>query len=37
VPAAARVLECFGVTEEQLLKGWPEEKGAMKLTDFFGS
>jgi len=36
VPAAARVLECFGITEEQLLKGGPEEVTTKRLTDFFG-
>ena len=34
VPAAARVLESFGITEEQLLTSQVEEKGT-KLTDFF--
>jgi DNA polymerase I len=37
VPAAARVLECFGITEEQLLASGMEEKETRKLTDFFGS
>ncbi|MEM3628570.1 MAG: DNA polymerase domain-containing protein [Candidatus Bathyarchaeia archaeon] len=38
VPAAARVLECFGITEEDLLKAKAseEEEGERKLTDFFG-
>ncbi|MEM2338065.1 MAG: DNA polymerase domain-containing protein [Candidatus Bathyarchaeia archaeon] len=38
VPAAARVLECFGITEEDLLKAKAseEEGGERKLTDFFG-
>lgn len=38
VPAAARVLECFGITEEQLLKTKISEKesGVRKLTEFFG-
>ncbi len=42
VPAAARVLECFGITEEQLLAAKVSEKigekteGVKKLTDFFG-
>jgi DNA polymerase I len=36
VPAAARVLESFGITEEQLLTSQVEEKGT-KLTDFFGT
>jgi DNA polymerase I len=34
VPAAARVLESFGITEEQLMTSQVEEKGT-KLTDFF--
>jgi DNA polymerase I len=37
VPAAARVLESFGITEEQLLASKVEEKETRKLTDFFGS
>ncbi|MGB9741159.1 MAG: DNA-directed DNA polymerase [Candidatus Bathyarchaeia archaeon] len=39
VPAAARVLENFGVTEEQLLtfKDEEKERETRKLTDFFGS
>jgi len=38
VPAAVRVLECFGITEEQLLKAKVAEgEGMKKLTDFFGS
>jgi len=37
VPAAARVLESFGVTEEQLLTSRAEEKETRRLTDFFGS
>jgi DNA polymerase I len=36
VPAAARVLESFGITDEQLLTSQVEEKGT-KLTDFFGA
>ncbi|MEM2092886.1 MAG: DNA polymerase domain-containing protein [Candidatus Bathyarchaeia archaeon] len=36
VPAAARVLEHFGVTEEQLLRGEPDVGETRKLTDFFG-
>jgi len=35
-PAAARVLESFGVTEEQLLTSGVEEKETRRLTDFFG-
>jgi DNA polymerase I len=35
VPAAARILESFGMTEEQLMASRVEEKGT-KLTDFFG-
>jgi DNA polymerase I len=37
VPAAARVLECFGITEEQLLTAKMDEKETKRLTDFFGS
>jgi DNA polymerase I len=37
VPVATRVLESFGVTEEQLLASETEEKETRKLTDFFGS
>lgn len=37
VPAAARILESFGITEEQLLAGKGERKETRKLTDFFGS
>ncbi|MEM2105999.1 MAG: DNA polymerase domain-containing protein [Candidatus Bathyarchaeia archaeon] len=39
VPAAARVLESFGITEEQLLtfKAEEKERETRKLTDFFGS
>jgi DNA polymerase I len=37
VPAAARVLESFGITEEQLLASEMEEKETRKLTDFLGS
>ena len=36
VPAAARILESFGVTEEQLLQSETREKETKKLTDFFG-
>jgi len=38
VPAVARVLESFGITEEQLLKGRPEDvvRETRRLTDFFG-
>ncbi|MEM2320006.1 MAG: DNA polymerase domain-containing protein [Candidatus Bathyarchaeia archaeon] len=36
LPAAARVLEPFGITEEQLATSRFEEKGT-KLTDFFGA
>jgi DNA polymerase I len=36
VPAAARVLESFGITEEQLLTSKVEERETKKLTDFFG-
>jgi DNA polymerase I len=37
VPAAARILESFGITEEQLLQSRKEEKESRKLSDFFGS
>jgi len=37
VPAAARILEGFGVTEEQLLTSKVEEKETRRLTDFFGT
>ncbi|HVP16923.1 MAG TPA: DNA polymerase domain-containing protein [candidate division Zixibacteria bacterium] len=36
VPAAARILESFGVTEEQLLGKKTGGKESRKLTDFFG-
>jgi DNA polymerase I len=36
VPAAARILESFGITEEQLLTSKVEEKEIRRLTDFFG-
>jgi DNA polymerase I len=37
VPAAARVLECFGITDEQLLmaKASDKERETRRLTDFF--
>jgi len=37
VPAAVRILESFGITEEQLLTSKVEEKETRRLTDFFGS
>jgi DNA polymerase I len=37
VPAAARILESFGITEEQLLAFKVERMETRKLTDFFGS
>jgi len=37
VPAAARILGSFGVTEEQLSASKTAEKETRKLTDFFGS
>ncbi|MGB9713895.1 MAG: DNA-directed DNA polymerase [Candidatus Bathyarchaeales archaeon] len=37
VPAAARILECFDITEEQLLTSTVEEKEVRRLTDFFGA
>ncbi|MGQ9743913.1 MAG: DNA-directed DNA polymerase [Candidatus Bathycorpusculaceae bacterium] len=36
-PAAARVLESFGITEEELLTSKGEDKETRKLTDFFGA
>ena len=35
VPAAARVLESFGITEEQLLVPRMESRDSKRLTDFF--
>ncbi len=35
VPAAARVLESFGITAEQLLESRIKEKETRRLTDFF--
>jgi DNA polymerase I len=35
VPAAARILESFGITEEQLSSSKAGEKGTKKLTEFF--
>jgi len=37
VPAAARVLESFGITEEQLLQSAVTQKETRKLSDFFGN
>jgi len=37
VPVAVRVLESFGITEEQLLKSRMKERETRRLTDFFGS
>jgi DNA polymerase I len=37
VPAAARILESFGITAEQLLTSKVEEKETRRLTEFFGS
>jgi DNA polymerase I len=37
VPATARILESFGITEEQLLKTNAVEKENKKITDFFRS
>jgi DNA polymerase I len=37
VPAAARILASFGITEQQLLSNQTKEEGSRKLTDFFGS
>lgn len=36
LPAAARILENFGVTEEQLLESSGERKNCKTLSDFFG-
>ncbi len=36
VPAAARILESFGVTEDQLLQKEVGAKETRKITDFFG-
>jgi DNA polymerase I len=36
VPAAARVLGSFGITEEQLMRFKNQEKETKKLSDFFG-
>jgi DNA polymerase I len=36
VPAAARILEHFGITEDALLQKVTGEKESRKLTDFFG-
>jgi DNA polymerase I len=37
VPAAARILGSFGISEEQLLQSKKGEKETRKLSDFFGS
>jgi DNA polymerase I len=37
VPVVARVLESFGITEEQLLQSTMTQKETRKLSDFFGS
>jgi DNA polymerase I len=37
VPAAARVLESFGITEQQLLQSAMTQKETKTLSDFFGS
>jgi DNA polymerase I len=37
VPAAARILESFGITAEELLKSKGEEKETRSLTDYFKS
>lgn len=37
VPAAARVLEFFGITEEELLKSKGGKKETRTLTEFFGN
>ncbi|MGD0495912.1 MAG: DNA polymerase domain-containing protein [Candidatus Bathyarchaeia archaeon] len=37
VPAATRILESFGISEEQLLQSEKGEKETRKLSDFFGN
>jgi DNA polymerase I len=37
VPAAIRILESFGISEEQLLQSEKGEKETRKLSDFFGN
>ena len=37
VPAATRILESFGISEEQLLQSKKGEKETRKLSDFFGN
>jgi DNA polymerase I len=37
VPAAARVLQFFGVAEGELLKATEKEKGSKSLMDFMGN
>jgi DNA polymerase I len=37
VPAAARILQSFGITDEDLLQAEKGEKETRKLSDFFGS
>jgi DNA polymerase I len=37
VPAASRVLEFFGITEEELLKATEKEKEKKSLMDFVGN
>jgi len=37
VPAAARILASFGVTEEQLVEAGKGQKETRRLTDFFGA
>ncbi len=36
VPATARILESFGISEDYLLQSTVSEKGTKKLSDFFG-
>jgi DNA polymerase I len=36
VPAAARVLESFGISEDQLLPAVIKEGKTRRITDFFG-
>jgi hypothetical protein len=37
VPAAARVLNSFGITEQQLMGSESKETTSKKLTEFFGN
>lgn len=37
IPATARILESFGITEEQLLKSEGNENNSRRISDFFSS